>query len=280
MQGIPKISKYCEIPLDDLVIGQAQVRLHSVGNSIDELADSIRQIGLLHPIVVCSSSEKAGKYEILIGQRRFLAHKELQKETIFCAVFDEPVDQITAKVISLSENMVRKGLDLVDLTDVCTYLYNHYGNMKIVAEETGLRYDAVREYVKFDRLNDQLKELVKNKEVDLKTALRAQNASEAAGSKDPEEAVKLVIEMKDMSSANQRQLVDYRVLHPKRDIDEVIEHAKSGDKLMQISVTISDTINNALQRYAKDEGTNRADAAVSLIEEGLQNKGLLEILDD
>ena len=57
-----------EIPLDDLVIGKAQVRKRDVAKDIDELAESIRVTGLLEPIVV-APADKPGKFEIITGQR-------------------------------------------------------------------------------------------------------------------------------------------------------------------------------------------------------------------
>ena len=75
-----RVTKVIEIPLVDLVIGKGQVRLTDVGKDIDELAESISKVGLLEPIVVCPTAQ-AGKYEILTGQRRFLAHKKLGRET-------------------------------------------------------------------------------------------------------------------------------------------------------------------------------------------------------
>ena len=68
------IIDFKEIPLDDLVIGLGQVRTRDVAKEVDELADSISQVGLLEPIVVCST-EVEGKYEIVTGQRRFLARQ-------------------------------------------------------------------------------------------------------------------------------------------------------------------------------------------------------------
>ena len=71
-----KIKTVRDIPLDDLVIGKAQVRKRDVGKDIDELAESIRVVGLLEPIVV-APADKPGKFEIITGQRRFLAHQLL-----------------------------------------------------------------------------------------------------------------------------------------------------------------------------------------------------------
>ena len=133
------IVEFRELPLEDLVIGKAQVRTRHVSRDVDELADSIDQIGLLEPIVVCPAAE-SGKFEIITGQRRFLAHQELGRPTISAAVLSYRVDEITAKVISVSENLVRRDLDSSDLVDVCTYLYKHYGTMQAVCDETGLSH--------------------------------------------------------------------------------------------------------------------------------------------
>src|SRR5438132_8086387 len=164
-----KTKELKEIQLSDLEIGKGQVRTREVGKEIDELADSIRKIGLLEPIVVCES-ETPGKYEIITGQRRFLAHQELKKKTILAMVIDKRVDEKTAKIISLTENLLRRDLNQRDLVDVCTYLYRKYGTIQAVVEETGLPYSKVNQYVKFDQLIPQLKEMVQKAEVTLPTA--------------------------------------------------------------------------------------------------------------
>ncbi len=121
MEPISTGNEIKEIPLDDIVIGKAQVRSKDVGRDIDELANSIRAIGLIYPISVCPAHE-SGKWEIVTGQRRFLAHRTLGEKTIKAIVYDRPLDEIEAKIISISENMSRVDLATKDKIDVCTYL--------------------------------------------------------------------------------------------------------------------------------------------------------------
>lgn len=274
-----RIIDYREIPLDELYLNKAQVRQKNAGQGIDELAENIKRVGLLHPIVVCPT-ERPGMYEILLGQRRFLAHRELQYRTIRCAVFDEQVDAIIAKVISLSENMVRRGLDTKDLIDVCTALYRHYGSFSMVAEETGLPIGEVRKYVKFDQLLPELKQMVSEGEVKLEVALRAQKAASVSGAPRPEEAIMYAKEMQPMSGANQRKLIEEREKNPKAPPQAIIEKAKTGDKLVQVVVTLSETAHRGLQTYARSEGTSQDEAAAVLISDSLQIKGFLEGEDD
>jgi ParB family chromosome partitioning protein len=270
-----RICEIREIPLEDLEIGKGQVRLRDVGKEIDELADSIAAVGLIEPIVVCPS-ESPVKYEIITGQRRYLAHQELKKPSILAAVLDERVDEITAKVISVTENLVRRDLSSRDLIDVCTELYRKYGSVKAVAKETGLPEPKVSLYVKFEQLVPALKKMVTEGEVRLPTALRAQKAASVSGEVISEEAVELAKEMSGMSGAQQKKIVQDRASNPDQAVDEVIEHAKKGGKVTQIVVTLTSNVHTSLASYAEFEDTSTDDAARLLIESGLSTKGFLE----
>lgn len=268
------IDEVREVSLSDLTISKGQVRTSEVGKDIDELAESISRIGLLEPIVVAPAATQ-GKYEILTGQRRFLAHKKLGRASILAMVRTSPVDEATAKVISLTENMVRSDLNRRDLITACTALYKKYGSVKLVAEETGLPGRKVSQYVKYDRLPDELKQLVDSGTASLQAALRAHDAALVTGEYNGAEAVKLAKEMSGMSGAQQSRIVHARKETPERDVDDLIEAAKSGEKLTQIIVTLGPVANSSLKRFATDEETTQDDAARLLIEDGLASKGYL-----
>ena len=75
-----------EISLDLIDIGKIQVRT-DLSSGIDDLAESIRKQGLIQPIYVAKKSN--GHFEILAGQRRFLAHQKLKLKTIRAVVIDD-----------------------------------------------------------------------------------------------------------------------------------------------------------------------------------------------
>ncbi len=266
-----KIVDTREIALDKLVIGLGQIRLRDVAAGIDELAVSIDKKGLLQAIVV-GPADQAGKHEIILGQRRFLAHKELGRQTIRAQILDEKVDEIEAKVLSLTENMMRRDVSRRDKIDVCTALFKRYGSMKDVALETGLPYNEVRQFVKYDRLKPELKDLVDRDEVGLDVALRAQDAASIIDYK-PDEAVKLAKEMAGMSTAQRVRIVREREDHPSRSVDDIIESAKEETRVTQVVVTLGAQAHRALQQFAKDEGATQDDAAAVLINEGLLGRG-------
>lgn len=267
------IKEVKDIPLDDLVIGKGQVRVKNVQEDVEELAESIRVLGLLQPIVVCEA-EKKGKYEILTGQRRFLAHKYLKAKTIKAAVLNDKVDEAIAKAISITENLERRDISQKEYIDACTSLYKKYGSLKAVADATGLKAERVSQFVKYDRLIKPLKDLVDKGEVDIKVALRAQDAASAGEDKpDPKDAVKLAKEMAGMPGVQQRKLVKERTEQPDVSVDDVIEAAKTGSKVQQIVVTLTDASHKSLQKHAQAEGVTQDEAAATLIEDGLKGLG-------
>lgn len=268
-----KILKFRDIPLEDLVLGKWQVRTSGVAKEIDELANSIDKVGLLEPILV-APAQIPEKFEIILGQRRFLAHQELGKKTITAGILDEHIDEMQAKVLSVTENLVRLDLNRKDLIDVCTYLYKRYDSMKDVAQETGLPYNKVRELVKYDRLTPELKKLVDNNpKIRVKTALRAQDAMAADGDDNPQKAVELTEKMSGMSGTLQEQVLQKLEEDSTTPVDEVIEQVETRVTIKPVPVTLGEQAYASLDRYAKDEGTELYDAAARLIEEALISKG-------
>ena len=269
--------EYRDVPLDDLVIGMSQVRTTSNKKGLEELVASIGTLGVLQPIVVCPSSEKEGKWQILTGQRRFLACVELGREAIPAAVLSEHVSESEAKAISITENQLREKLSSRELKDGITHLYNFYGSVKDVVEATGLKPQLVRDYVKYPRLFPELKQMVDDGTVDINAAVKAQDASsDEQGVADADVAVKLAREMSSMTGVQQKKVAKERREHPEKPVDEVIEEAKTGRRVMQIVATVTQDTHSAVRKFAAEEGTNQDEAAAALIEEALVGRGLLD----
>ncbi len=229
----------------------------------------------MQPIVVCEASQHA-KWEILTGQRRFLAHKMLQKEKITAAVLDERVEGGEAKAISITENLIRRKLSGKELIDGITYLYNIYGSIKSVSEATGLSYEKVRQYVKYPRLIEELKKMVDDGRLDINVALKAQDAASEGNEVNTEVAIKLAEEMRTMPGVQHKKIAQERKNNPQKPVDEVIEDAKTGSKVVQILATVTADTHTALQTFAKEENCNQDEAAATLIEIALSDYGFMD----
>jgi N6-adenosine-specific RNA methylase IME4/ParB-like chromosome segregation protein Spo0J len=102
-----------EIPVADIEVG-ARHR-HDMGN-IDELAQNIDELGLLHPIVV--TPPRDGRRELIAGARRLLAYRSLGRERIPATVLD--LDQIVRG--EYAENFFRKAFTPSEFAEIADAL--------------------------------------------------------------------------------------------------------------------------------------------------------------
>lgn len=105
---------------------------------IDSLAESIEKKGLIAPIVLSPSTEEEGKYQIIAGQRRYLAFKKLRGSSASLAQGeyiirnDGPMDSngdIDTLELSIVENQFRESLSPMDLNRAALKL-NQKGGYK------------------------------------------------------------------------------------------------------------------------------------------------------
>ncbi|TGL72654.1 ParB/RepB/Spo0J family partition protein [Leptospira levettii] len=131
-----------DIPMDQ-IITENNPRKTFNDASIRELADSISQYGLLQPIVV---RKKAGKYELINGERRYRAHKLLKSKTIPAVVKNvEQIDITKLPEIKLVENLQREDLSESDLALSLQELKNRH---KETNEQLAKRINKSAQWVK------------------------------------------------------------------------------------------------------------------------------------
>jgi len=268
--------QYEELPIEQFDIGTSQVRT-DLSTGIEDLVTSIRRWGLLQPIRVARKPD--GRYEILAGQRRFLACKQIGLKTIQATVVDgQAIDEFERVGLSVTENLVRRDNSQKELIDACTKLFKRYGSIKMVAEEMALNPSEVSKYVKYDQLVPQLKEMVDAAKLDMSVALQAQRAATVHdGSVDQEAAQKFALELAPMSNQQRKKFVEVVASDPTASIEEKIEKGRKQPVLKQIVVTLEESLHNGLQKYAKSEGVNQDEAAADLIQDGLVRRGHVEV---
>jgi ParB family chromosome partitioning protein len=124
------------INIDKLVISDINVRKTQI-NEITELSNSIDINGLINPITVRKINDD--KYEIIAGQRRYLAMKELHKHTIPCNIII--ANDSKAEEMSLIENLQKNNLSNCDKVKSFSKLYDNYAN----------DYDKIKSLVKVSK---------------------------------------------------------------------------------------------------------------------------------
>ena len=261
-----------DLRLDKLYTDKYQVRNLDPGKEIDELEDTIRIHGVLQPIMVAPSGLGDERYEIIMGQRRFIACRNLQMESIPCQILSEKIDVLEAKTLSVIENMSRVDLPQGDYIDVCTELFKHYGSPKLVAEKTGLPIDKVRRYVKYDQLMPVLQQKVDGGVV-LADALRAQQAAELGNDKpDSQDALNWLNTIGGISSKQKVDVLKAKSRNPSVKADDVV---KLVTNVVQTTITIhlGEMMQN-VNDFANANGYgNVEEAALQLITDALDHHG-------
>ena len=101
-----------EISIATITANPDQPRKTFNDASLQELADSIKEIGIITPITVRKMG--VNSYQIISGDRRFRASKLAEKDTIPAYVRDEVDDQKTL-IMGLVENIQREDLDPIEI---------------------------------------------------------------------------------------------------------------------------------------------------------------------
>ena len=113
--------------LDDLVPGLYQPRTRMDEGALYELAESIKAQGIMQPILVRQlvQGDKAGKYEIIAGERRFRAARLAGLDSVPVLVRD--VSDQAAAAMALIENMQREDLNPLEEAQGLQRLIREFG---------------------------------------------------------------------------------------------------------------------------------------------------------
>jgi ParB family chromosome partitioning protein len=115
VQGV----RFAELPVDRLGPNPLQPRQHFDEEAMDELVVSIREVGLLQPVVVreIAADESGPRYELVMGERRWRATQQAGLQTIPAIVRDTSDDDMLRD--ALLENLHRQ--DLNPLEEAAAY---------------------------------------------------------------------------------------------------------------------------------------------------------------
>jgi ParB family chromosome partitioning protein len=129
-----------EIPLDKIIPNKNQPRKIFSQESLTELADSIREFGIIQPIMVRKLDADGQLYEIISGERRFRAAKILEMEAINC-ILNQDIGDVASLEMALIENIQRDNLTSIELAHTFRQLVDEF---KLTHEELSKRVGKSR----------------------------------------------------------------------------------------------------------------------------------------
>ena len=101
-----------KLSIKDLVRNKFQPRKHFNKESLEELTNSIKERGIIQPIIVRPTTSEKGKYEIIAGERRWLASQNAGLHEVPVVILD--VDDVRSLEFAIVENVQRQDLNPIE----------------------------------------------------------------------------------------------------------------------------------------------------------------------
>ncbi len=137
-----------EVPIDDIKPNDGQPRKYFERAVIDELAESIKSLGLIQPITV---REEGGKYIIISGERRYRASVQAGLETM--PVYIRKVNDTEMLEMALVENVQREDLNAIEIASTLDRLIEECGiTQENLAKRIGKKRSTISNYIRLLKL--------------------------------------------------------------------------------------------------------------------------------
>ncbi len=142
--GILKDERYAEVDIEDVVPNPSQPRLKFDPSSIEELAQSIKETGILQPLLVTPEDDH---YKIIVGERRWRAAQKAGLKKVPVLIRSIPKEKQLE--VSLIENLHREDLNPLEIALVYQRLIEELGcTHEELAERVGKDRASVTNYLR------------------------------------------------------------------------------------------------------------------------------------
>lgn len=147
------MSRMAEIAIADIIPNPTQPRTQFDEEALDELADSIRQLGIIQPVTVKKSA--GGKYIIISGERRWRAAQRADL-TVLPAYIRE-VDDENLHAMALVENIQRQDLNAIEIALGMQRLIDEcHLTQDALSEKVGKKRSSVSNYLRLLKLPNEV----------------------------------------------------------------------------------------------------------------------------
>ncbi len=153
-----------EIELSKISVNPNQPRREFDPIALQELADSIAEIGIIQPITLRKLNDDA--YQIIAGERRYRASIQAGMKTI--PAYIRTADDENVMEMALIENIQREDLNSLEIALAYEHLIEQYGlTQEKLSERIGKKRTTIANYLRLLKLPAPIQVALKNKEIDM-----------------------------------------------------------------------------------------------------------------
>ena len=219
------------LPLDIIVTNPNQPRKKFDQTALEELAVSIKNYGIIQPIIVCPTGE--GKYQIVAGERRYRASKLAGVNSI--PVIKKILTPKQIKELSLIENLQRQDLNPIEEAQAYRSLIEEYDfTQEQLADKLGKSRPAITNSLRLLSLNPVVIDMV------ISGRLSAGHARCLTSIKD------FIVQNTYALAACDKQL---SVRQLELMVRNYLNPSKKGKKMIDLSVELKDMVNMMQKKF-------------------------------
>ena len=231
-----------EIDIKQIRPSRLNPRLEANMERLNELATSIKEVGLLEPIIVRPVN---GDFEVVVGERRYRASQQVGLEKVPAIVREYTDDEVVQ--LNLIENVQREELSAIEKGKVCKYLLEEcpdkYPSQKAVAEKIGMSPEAVSTWLRtVEVVPENVQNLVApstvsgevpDGKIDYQTAVKVGRSIQ-----EPEKRVEVMRKFaeKRLPVKDRTQVIERIALEPEKSVDEIIEEVAESPCTLHFTV--------------------------------------------
>ena len=152
------------VSVSDLVSNKFQPRKIFDDNSLQDLTNSIKERGIIQPIIVRKSRDDSSKYEIIAGERRWLAAQKAGLHEVTVVITD--VDDLKSLEFSIVENVQRNDLNAIEEARGYQRLIEEFSyDQEKVAQFIGKSRSHIANFLRLLGLPDTVLKLIETKKL-------------------------------------------------------------------------------------------------------------------
>lgn len=250
-----------DIAIEDLSPGQFQPRKKMYKSTLEELAESIKEQGVLQPLVV--RRQASGRFEIVVGERRWRAAQIAGLSTVPAIVRE--LDNDESAKIALIENIQREDLNALDQARGLQRLQREFNlSQEALARSVGKSRPSVTNLLRLLNLVPEVQALLEDSKIEMGHARALLSADQNKQLQLANEVIKkslsvrqteaLVGSKKNPNPTKVNQTKDPNTKKLERDLSEAlgaevaIKHNKKGKGVLSISFENLDALDGLLAK--------------------------------
>ncbi len=153
-----------KLPISDLISNKFQPRKIFDEDSLQDLTNSIKERGIIQPIIVRKSKDQNFKYEIIAGERRWVAAQKAGLHKVPVVIID--VDDLKSLEFAIIENVQRNDLNAIEEARGYQRLIEEFSyDQEKVAQFIGKSRSHIANFLRLLTLPEEVLKLVENKKL-------------------------------------------------------------------------------------------------------------------